>query len=132
MGLAHMLKVDRTAVICDLAETYHIFNYRQLPATTVATLACGLKADSRIKTKMAGVNILPPNSLLYALIVDELRIIRYWLMGDKKNKPQFVTELMENGLPEKELEGFDTVKEFEAKRREIIERLNNGDRNRIY
>jgi hypothetical protein len=127
-----MIREDKEALICDMAETYHIFDIFSYPARFIATLACGLKADSRIKTKMAGVNILPPNSLLYALIVDELRLVRYWLMGDKNNKPQFVTELMENGLPEKELEGFDTVKEFEAKRREIIERLNNGDRNRIY
>lgn len=127
-----MMNVDKTALICDLAETYRIYDTHGIKARYIATLACGLKADSRIKTKMAGVNMLPPNSLLYALIVDELRLIRYWLIGDKKNKPQFVTELMENGLPEKELEGFDTVKEFEAKRREIIERLNNGDRNRIY
>lgn len=124
MGLAHMLKVDRTAVICDLAETYHIFNYRQLPATTVATLACGLKADSRIKTTMAGVKVSPPNSLLYALIVDELRSLRWGLMGDKKHMPVFVTEMMANGLPEKETRGFNTAEEFERKRREIIERIN--------
>ena len=124
MGLAHMLKVDRTAVICDLAETYHIFNYRQLPATTVATLACGLKADSRIKTTMAGVKMLPPNSLLYALVVDELRALRWGLMGDKKHKPVFVSDLIANGLPEKETVGFSTADEFEAKRREILERIN--------
>lgn len=119
-----MLNVDRTAVICDLAETYHIFNYRELPQRTVATLACGLKADSRIKTKMAGVKILPPNSLLYALIVDELRVLRWSFTGDKKHKPVFVTELMANGMPEKETQGFSTAEEFEAKRREILERIN--------
>ena len=72
---------------------------------------------------MAGVKILPPNSLLYALIVDELRVIRYWIMGDKKNKPVFITDMMANGLPEKETKGFSTADEFEAKRREIIERI---------
>ena len=118
-----MLSIDRTAVICDLAETYQIYDYRRMPQRTVATLACGLKADSRIKTKMAGVKILPPNSLLYALIVDELRVIRYWIMGDKKNKPVFITDMMANGLPEKETKGFSTADEFEAKRREIIERI---------
>ena len=119
-----MLSLDRTAVVCDLAETYHIFNYRQLPATTVATLACGLKADSRIKTKMAGVKISPPNSLLYALIVDELRSLRWGFMGNKKHMPTFVTEIMANGLPEKGTQGFDTAEEYERKRREIIERIN--------
>ena len=73
---------------------------------------------------MAGVKVSPPNSLLYALIVDELRSLRWGLMGDKKHMPTFVTEIMANGLPEKETRGFGTAEEFERKRREIIERIN--------
>lgn len=123
MGLAHMMTVDRTAVICDLAETYQIYDYRRLPARFVATLACGLKADSRIMTKMAGVKISPPLLLLGALIVDELRAIRYGLMGDKKHEPVFVTDIMSEGLPEKELQGFDTVAAYEEARRKILEKV---------
>ena len=122
MGLAHMLNVDRTAVVCDIAETYHIFSMEQLPMRMVATLACGLKADSRIMTKMAGVKVSPPLLLLGALIVDELRAIRYGLMGDKKHEPVFVTDIMSEGLPEKELQGFDTVAAYEEARRKIIEK----------
>lgn len=73
---------------------------------------------------MAGVKVSPPNSLLYALIVDELRSLRWGLMGDKKHMPTFVSDLMANGLPEKETRGFGTAEEFERKRREIIERIN--------
>ena len=123
MGLAHMMTVDRTAVICDLAETYQIYDYRRLPARFVATLACGLKADSRIMTKMAGVKVSPPFVLLGALIVDELRAIRHGLMGDKKHEPVFVTDIMSDGLPEKELKGFSTVQEYEEARRKIIEKV---------
>ena len=123
MGLAHMLNVDRTAVVCDLAETYHIFSMEQLPMRMVATLACGLKADSRIMTKMAGVKISPPLLLLGALIVDELRAIRHGLMGDKKHEPVFVTDIMSEGLPEKELKGFSTVKDYEEARRKILEKV---------
>lgn len=119
-----MLSLDRTAVVCDLAETYGVFDMQRYPARVIATLACGLKADSRIKTKMVGVKISPPNSLLYALIVDELRSLRWGFMGDKKHMPTFVTEIMANGLPEKGTQGFDTAEEFERKRREIIERIN--------
>ena len=68
--------------------------------------------------------MLPPNSLLYALIVDELRSLRWGLMGDKKHMPTFVTEMMANGLPEKGTQGFNSAEEFERKRREIIERIN--------
>ena len=123
MGLAHMLNVDRTAVICDLAETYHIFSMEQLPMRMVATLACGLKADSRIMTKMAGVKVSPPLLLLGALIVDEIRALRFGLAGDKTTKPVFVTDLMADGLPEKELKGFSTVHDYEEARRKIIEKV---------
>ena len=126
MGLAYMQRFDKTALVCDFAETYHIYDYRKLPARLAATLACGLKPDSRIKTKMAGVKTSPPNLLLLALIVDELRAIRYGLMGDKRNKPVFVSELMENGLPEKETKGFSTVADFEAAKAKIMERIKNG------
>lgn len=43
-----MIRLDEDAVICDLAETYGVLNYRELPLQTVATLASGLHADARI------------------------------------------------------------------------------------
>jgi hypothetical protein len=116
-----MIREDKEALICDMAETYHIFNIFSYPARFIATLACGLKADSRIKTKMAGVNMLPPNSLLYALIIDELRVIRAWLTSAKE-KPVFVSDIMQNGIPEKEFKGFDTAEDFDKWRKSIIER----------
>lgn len=122
MGLARMIKEDKTALICDLAETYQIYDMYSYKARFIATLACGLKADSRIKTKMAGVTISPPNSLLYALIVDELRAIRYWLMGGKE-KPMFISDIMENGLPEKDNMGFNSGAEFEEYRKKILSKV---------
>lgn len=86
-------------------------------------MACGLKADSRIKTKMAGVKASPPNLLLLALIVDELRAIRYGLTGDKKNKPVFVMDVMTKGIPDKETKGFDSGAEFEAFRASILAKV---------
>ena len=47
-----MMAVDRDAWICDLAETYRIFDYRALPVGLLATLSFGLREDSRIKQKM--------------------------------------------------------------------------------
>ena len=43
-----MLKVDKDAVICDFAETYHIYNIWELPLKNVATLACGLGNNSEL------------------------------------------------------------------------------------
>ena len=49
-----MIRFDEDALICDLAETYHIYDYRSLPVKLVATLSAGLRDDSRIKLKAAG------------------------------------------------------------------------------
>ena len=51
-----MIQTDEDALICDLAETYGIFDYRQLPADQVAVFAFGLRDDSRIKLAMTNSN----------------------------------------------------------------------------
>ena len=50
-----MIEFDEDALICDLAETYHIFDYRSLPVQLVATLSVGLRDNSRIKMRAAGI-----------------------------------------------------------------------------
>ena len=47
--LAAMAARDEDALVCDMAETYHIFDYRALPLFLAARLACGLREDSRSK-----------------------------------------------------------------------------------
>jgi hypothetical protein len=68
-----MLSTDRDALICDMAETYHVYDMRALPTKTVATLACGLREDSRIKLKMAGVDYYPsfvPLMRIHDMLID--------------------------------------------------------------
>ena len=36
-----MIKTDEDALICDLAETYQIYDYKSLPAYMVATFSVG-------------------------------------------------------------------------------------------
>lgn len=48
MTLAGMRNLDEAALICDLAETYRVYDLRQLPIRTVAVLASGLRGDARI------------------------------------------------------------------------------------
>lgn len=84
--LAEMFALDRNALLCDLAETYGIFNLRALRADMLAALACGLREDSRIKLRMADMNYLPPFASL-ALVSDTLAGIRYGLLA-KKGEPQ--------------------------------------------
>ena len=41
-----MIATDEDALICDFAETYHIYDYRSLDVEYAATLAYGLRDDS--------------------------------------------------------------------------------------
>lgn len=92
MTLAVMLSEDEDAFICDMAETYHILDYRALPVTLLATLASGLRENSRIKMKMAGANYIPPEVVI-PQAVDYLMMIMKILNGDKK-KSKYMTDLV--------------------------------------
>lgn len=112
MSLASMINTDREALICDLAETYAVFDFRALPLRTAAVLAAGLRENSRIKIKMAGSKYSPEVMMLSA-IVDRLSILVWHQTEDGLrgiNPPRLLLESMTEG----EAEGFDTVEEFEA------------------
>lgn len=90
MTLADMIRLDEDALICDLAETYHIFDYRSLPLKLVATLSVGLRDDSRIKMKKANVSVSTETFLL-GLIADEIEIFRRGFSSEK-DKPKLITD----------------------------------------
>ena len=122
MTLAHMVRTDEDALICDLAETYHIYDYRQLPATRAAALACGLRDDSRIKMKLSGIK-LPLDTMILAMILDTARIIAWQRTKDAekgRNAPKsFLNQLLEADKP-KETRGFNTPEEFRAWRESML------------
>ena len=84
-----MVATDEDALICDLAETYQIYDYRRLPLKMVAVFYFGLREDSRIKMKMNDIGV-PFETLLLAGIQDKLNVF-IWLntmAGIKgRNKP---------------------------------------------
>ena len=90
-----MRAADEDALICDFAETYHIYDYRKLPPQYAAVLACGLRDDSRIKMKLAGTGGYNIDTILQAAVVDRLNAIIY----DKDHRPE---SLVENMLPQKQ------------------------------
>ena len=57
MYLASMVALDEDALICDFAETYHIYDYRRLPVEYAATLAYGLRENSRIRMVQSGLKV---------------------------------------------------------------------------
>lgn len=111
MCLVSMLCVDRDAVICDLAETYHILDYRALPVRLLATLCCGLRDDSRIKLKMHGL-VHVPEAFTAVSMADNLTLIRHFLTNDKKiDKKSLFSEIIQ--IKEKHPENnFATSEEF--------------------
>lgn len=113
-----MIACDEQALICDLAESYQIFNYRSLPIKTVATLSAGLRENSRIKMKMSGLKV-DQNTLLLATIADRAGGIIYMLGGLNEPPPSFVEQLCED-VPDNDMEIFDSIAEFEEARRKII------------
>lgn len=117
-----MIKIDENALICDLAETYHIYNYRDLPPSTVAVFSIGLRDDSRIKMKLGGAKV-SPNILLLSGIVDRLNLLLWAKTKDGskgRNKPKSILD--ELYKKESDVSAFISGKEFEKERQRIIER----------
>lgn len=68
-----MISTDEEALICDFAQVYHIYDYQSLPADYVGTLAVGLPDNSRIKRKLAGLQV-SLETLLLSIIADKLSL----------------------------------------------------------
>lgn len=84
-----MLSVDRDALLCDLAETYHVYDFNALPVTTLAVLSFGLRENSRIKQKINGVTYIDPMRIL-AATADKVTAIHYALTNDDETaRPYF-------------------------------------------
>jgi hypothetical protein len=111
-----MIRADEDALICDFAETYHIYDFRALPVSYAATLACGLGEKSRIFKKMTG-NKLDVSDMLLAAAVDRLSLL-WWAKtrdGQKNtNKPKSMVELLQNAdkNSESEIVGFNSGEDF--------------------
>lgn len=91
-----MIATDEDALICDFAETYHIYDYRSLDVEYAATLAYGLRDDSRIKLKIMGLRV-SVDTLLLARICDSTAINFYAKTKDAKtgrNKPKSMVEAL--------------------------------------
>lgn len=119
-----MLGTDETALVCDLAEVYHVLDYRALPVRTLAMLAAGLEEDSRIVRAMVGRPVKLTH-LLMANAVDKLSML-WWAKtedGQKnRNRPELLTELLLKKQEEhEEFRGYDTAEELMAIRQRIME-----------
>lgn len=119
-----MIVTDEDALICDFAETYHIYDYKGLPVEFAAKLAYGLRDDSRIKLRLAGARV-STEILLQAATVDALNLLVWAKTKNAKhgtNKPASIYEALTEEPEKDEYIGFDSAAEFEKARAEIINR----------
>lgn len=124
-----MIKADEDALICDLAETYHIYDYRQLPLKMVAVFSVGLRNNSRIKMKMNNQPV-ELDLLLLAGISDKLGTAMWWQTKDGQkgiNKPDSLVEAITNTQPkEKNVIAFSSGEDFTNRRNELLKHTKKG------
>ena len=123
-----MINLGEDELICDLAETYNLFipsftseklidiQGRELLPSLVATLACGLSENSRIKRKISK-RTLDLNETLLAIIADRLGIIAWQRSKDgykNRNRPKSIFEMLVGQDKKKdELEIFESQASFD-------------------
>ena len=112
-----MIELDEDSLICDLAETYHVLDYRSLPLNLVATLSVGLRENSRIKMLASGMHV-SQDTLLLAAIADRVEMFRYGFTdAAKKGKrpPEMLVDALTGGTHKhSDVTSFQTAEEFEA------------------
>lgn len=117
-----MIDLDEDALICDLAETYGIYDYRQLPAQQVAVFAFGLKEDSRIKMALSNQKV-PFETLLMASTLDRLSTLVWFKTKDGQkgaNRPAMIAQKLIGEEKERDEMVFSSGEEFEAYRQRIL------------
>lgn len=116
-----MLNADEDAVFCDLAETYHLFDWSAVSVPTLARLASGLRDDSRIMLKLGGQRV-PIERLLLAMVADNTAYSAWANTKAAHDNPESVPERIvpimlgkQTVSNRKAVQSFRTAEEFEAK-----------------
>lgn len=127
MTLAGFINQDEEALICDLAEVYNIYDYRQMPPSYIAILAKGLDNDSRIKQSFTGLKVTE-DYLLQSLIFDRLNLL-LWMFGSSKDNSEPISlyeQLINKSKTSESKSGFESGEEFEERRLELLRQLKKG------
>ena len=118
-----MIRQDESALICDFAETYHVFDYKSMPPKTAAILAAGLSDDSRIKRKISGQKV-KTEIMLLANIADSLQLLVWSKTKDgqhNRNRPKSIVEALVKEEEPSKYASFDSIEAYEAARKRIME-----------
>lgn len=115
-----MIVLDEDALVCDFAETYHIYDIYALTVEYAATLAVGLRDNSRIKLKASGLKV-DTNTLLLARIADSTTLNVYAKTKDaqhNRNKPKSLVEALTRD-ENKDLRSFASGADFDEEWRRL-------------
>lgn len=115
--------MDENALICDLADTYGIYEHEKLPARKIAVFACGLSKDARIIKKMSETTV-SYDELMQAVIVDRLNWLCWSKTKDAKNgwnRPESLAKRLMQPPKKEKLQGSPTVAAFMEWRQKFIE-----------
>lgn len=120
-----MVATDEDALICDLAETYQIYDYRRLPLKMVAVFSFGLRENSRIKMKMNDIEV-PFETMLLAGIQDKLNVLIWQQTKDGmngRNYPASMVALLTKSQQKSkasDLVGFESSEDFLKERDKLL------------
>ena len=103
---------------CDMAETYGVFDIKRVPVKLLATLAVGLRDDSRVMMANRGA-LVDTKTILLAKLLD-------MLSGTESNSPQslaakcFVEQQTgSTTAPKEQYEIFDSPEAFKKRWAEL-------------
>lgn len=107
-----MIADGEDELICDLAETYRILHYRTVALPLLATLAAGLREDSRICKKQSGVKT-DTGTLLLGAAVDRLTALCSGLGAGSLPTP-VMDALTGSAAPPNKVQSFASGAAFDA------------------
>lgn len=109
-------------LVCDMAETYHVLDWRALGLPLAATLAGGLRETSRTRMALSHAPV-PTDTLLLGAMADSLQLL-VWAKtkdGEKgRNRPAPVLDTLLGHVRPRTVTGFATAADFEAAKAEIL------------
>lgn len=120
-----MIGTDERAFICDMAETYHILDWRSYDLKLIATLGAGLSINSRINLKLSNQKY-DLNTLLMAKLTDLVAWLQWAQTEDARdglNRPVSIMQKLFSKPEEnkKEYRTFDSTEEFDQWRKGWIQ-----------
>lgn len=116
MFLALCIAECEDELICDFAEVYHVYDYKELSPAMAAAFCFGLRQNSRVKMAITKQRVTLEQQLM-ARAVDELAFISWSKTVDgqkNRNRPKSVLNALLNPDTETENTAYASGDDFRA------------------